>query len=101
MTVNHLVLHPDVAFVHLPDTIDVFLANRANVKLLQALKEVLLLYLCLYLRPNLVQCRVVAPIGIRWLYRKRMLEHHNCENWLDDQVIGLNQVSELGILFEC
>ena len=93
-------LHPNIAFVHLSNQIDVFPANCANVKLLHALQEVLLFNLRLHLCPNLVQRRVVTPVSIGRLRWERMLEHHHCKNRLDDQVIWLDQVSQISVLFE-
>ena len=86
--------------VHLSDQGDVCPGHRSDVEPLQRLQEVFLLYLCFDFGPDFVQRRIVDPVHWPLDFRESVLEDHNCENWLNDQVIWLDQVAELGVFLE-
>ena len=100
VSVNHFLLHPDVPLVHLPDQIDIRLSYRAYVKLLQRLQKVFLLYLCFHFGPDFVQWWIVEPVHWSWHFGKAVLEDHDCENRLYDQMIWFDEVAQLWVLLE-
>ena len=86
--------------VHLSDQGYICPGHRSNIEPLQRLQEVFLLYLCFDFGPDFVQRGIVSPVHWPLDFRETVLEDHNGENGLNDQVIRLDQVAELGVLLK-